>query len=172
MKAWMMIPVMTLLSGGFGLTGAQGGIRGRPAADRRRSARSAEVERKLRSIIIPEIDFRQAHIEDVVEFLVAVSRELDPEGRGVNIILKLNGPSAREAEKRQPQGPITFRASHLPAGEALASVARAAGLRHRIQDGVVMVLGPEAADGEIVQRVYNVLPTIVDRIEEVGRDLP
>ena len=52
-----------------------------------------KIEIKLRNIIIPSINFRDANLDDVVDFLVIQSREndseeTDPDKRGVNIVLK------------------------------------------------------------------------------------
>ncbi len=47
------------------------------------------ITKKLNDIIIPQLEFVDANITDVVTFLVTTSREIDPEGKGVNIILKL-----------------------------------------------------------------------------------
>ncbi|HMO50487.1 MAG TPA: hypothetical protein PKE26_01445 [Kiritimatiellia bacterium] len=61
------------------------------------------LQRKMESIIIPSIEFRQANITDVVNFLVDASVAGDPDGIGVNIILKLasdgGGASAAPAPR-------------------------------------------------------------------------
>jgi general secretion pathway protein D len=50
-----------------------------------------KLQGKMEDIVIPFIEFRQANIADVVNFLVDASVAGDPEGVGVNIILKLGG---------------------------------------------------------------------------------
>ncbi|MGA1531379.1 MAG: hypothetical protein ACO398_11635, partial [Kiritimatiellia bacterium] len=50
-----------------------------------------KLQGKMEDIVIPFIEFRQANITDVVTFLVDASVAGDPEGVGVNIILKLGG---------------------------------------------------------------------------------
>lgn len=51
-----------------------------------------KLREKMSSIMIPSIEFRQANIRDVVNFLVDASLAGDPDGVGVNIILNLNQP--------------------------------------------------------------------------------
>ena len=52
-----------------------------------------EVIQRMRNIIIPSLEFRNANIIDVVERLRLESERADPEGLGVNIVLKLDtGP--------------------------------------------------------------------------------
>lgn len=54
---------------------------------------SALLQDKMEELIIPLLEFRQANISDVVNELVKMSVDSDPEGEGVNIILNL-GASA------------------------------------------------------------------------------
>lgn len=51
-----------------------------------------KLQEKMEKIIIPSIEFRQANITDVVNFLVEASIAGDSEKAGVNIILNLNIP--------------------------------------------------------------------------------
>lgn len=51
-----------------------------------------KLQEKMEKIVIPSIEFRQANITDVVNFLVEASIAGDPEKSGVNIILNLNIP--------------------------------------------------------------------------------
>jgi general secretion pathway protein D len=51
-----------------------------------------QLQRKLETFEIPLMEFRQANITDVVNFLVDASIASDPERQGVNIVLNLNIP--------------------------------------------------------------------------------
>jgi general secretion pathway protein D len=56
------------------------------------------LNEKMAKLIIPSVEFRQANISDVVNFLVDASIAADPEKEGVNIILNLgDGGSAAAA---------------------------------------------------------------------------
>lgn len=59
----------------------------------REALRQTEILRKLNDIIIPEINYREAVVSDVITFLSEESRRLDPEKAGVNIVLS-SGVSA------------------------------------------------------------------------------
>jgi len=54
-----------------------------------RRADTRKIQRKLDEIIIPRIDFEEATIPQVIAFLQKRSKQLDPDGEGVNIILYL-----------------------------------------------------------------------------------
>ncbi len=79
----------------------------------------------MRRIIIPEVDFRQASIQEVVAFLVEAARRHDPDGKGVNIVLRENGPTAR----------VNARATSLSLHESLRIVAELTGLQVRVVRG-------------------------------------
>lgn len=48
------------------------------------------INKKLNGIILPRVDFRESTVREAIEFLVQKSKQLDPEGAGVNIVLKLD----------------------------------------------------------------------------------
>lgn len=73
-----------------GETVAPQAIINRGAVETQTSAQ--KLQEKMEKIIIPSIEFRQANITDVVNFLVEASIAGDPEKTGVNIILNLNIP--------------------------------------------------------------------------------
>jgi general secretion pathway protein D len=153
-----------------------------------------EILSKMEKIKIPEIDFRQANINDVVAFLQTASVEFDEsesesEKKGVNIILNLGvaPPAAAPAsDKGEPfpeaaapaSGPtevplITFSARYITLLEALKIVTSVANLKYRIEDTVVMIVPINWPEGKIVNRMYDVLATVNDRIAtlapEVGK---
>ena len=51
----------------------------------------ALVEARMKTIVFQELDFRSISFTDAVEYLRLQSRELDPHGKGINIILKSEG---------------------------------------------------------------------------------
>jgi general secretion pathway protein D len=55
---------------------------------------TVKIGKKLNSIIIPKIDFRDSTVRETIEFLVKKSKELDDEKEGVNIVLKIEGGAA------------------------------------------------------------------------------
>ena len=75
------------------------------------------ITRKLQSIIIPNIEFRQTTLNDAVEFLRQEARRLDTQSpedeRGINIFLKLPSSGPRAAA---PAAPTEAGIPGLPAG--------------------------------------------------------
>ncbi|MCX7590627.1 MAG: hypothetical protein N2255_03260 [Kiritimatiellae bacterium] len=138
------------------------------------------VARKLQEIVIPELECKQADIRVVLRLLADLSRELDPEKRGVNIVCGVGCAVAREASQGDPRGGLpdiqpdlplaTFSARHISLGDALKIVCQLGGLKYRIEGSVVLVLPRNAPDGPIIVRWYNVLPVIEEKIEALTRE--
>jgi hypothetical protein len=47
------------------------------------------IVKKVNGIVIPKVEFRNVTVSEAIEFLRQKSRQLDPDGTGVNIVLKL-----------------------------------------------------------------------------------
>jgi hypothetical protein len=98
------------------------------------TVRAVSVATKLNSTIIPEIDFRQADIRDIVVFLSEASRQYDSthlpkDLRGVNIVLMdVNNTSK-----------LTLSLRNVSLKSVLALVAEAAGLSIDVQGEAVLL---------------------------------
>lgn len=85
-----------------------------PAAAQNRGAvetktSAQKLQEKMEQIIIPSIEFRQANITDVVNFLVEASISGDKvDGTGVNIILNLNTPGGEAMAAPAPAPAATM----------------------------------------------------------------
>ncbi len=150
-----------------------------------------KILEKMRSITIPEIDFRQANITDVVTFLSEASREFDrqdipPEERGVNIVLNLGGVAdapagpatiddpwaaavATPAASSGSVPPLTINARFLTLLSALDMIMDLADLKYRVRDNVVLIMEANRPDGQLIHRMYNVLPSIQERVAQISQ---
>ncbi|MEQ1839851.1 MAG: M56 family metallopeptidase [Verrucomicrobiales bacterium] len=91
---------------------------------------SAE-ESRISRIVIPKMEFREADLTNVIEFLQARSMEVDPEKEGVNFRLSLN-PKRITAK-------ISLNLTNVPLNQAVRYVAELAGLKVRYaEDGVLL----------------------------------
>ena len=113
----------------------EGGIvtLGRVALTIRRESKPMALKQRMERTVIPEMDFRQAHIADIVDFLRAMSVEYGPDKSGVNFIMK---PAVQKAAAETL---VTFRASALSLPQALDAVTGAAGLSWRIEGNIVWI---------------------------------
>jgi beta-lactamase regulating signal transducer with metallopeptidase domain len=83
-------------------------------------------------IILPKVQFHEATLAEAVEFLRIKSRELDPEKKGLNILIKPGG---------DPMAKITMQLKDVPAYEALRYVAEISGCNLTVE-GDVFVITP------------------------------
>lgn len=106
------------------------------------TVRTVSVATKLNSTIIPEIDFRQADLRDIVAFLSEASRQYDSTNlpkdlRGVNIVLMdVNNPSK-----------LTLSLRNVSLRSVLTLVGEAAGLSVDIQGEAVVLRKLPAPNG-------------------------
>ena len=153
---------------------------------------------KMEKIIIDEIEFRQANIHDVVQFLNKASvegdkQESDPTKKGVNIILNLNpsgtgapaapaapagsgdlfGPADGGAGKPGGQQyEITFQARYISLLSALKIITSVAGLRYRVDGNIVMIVPSDYDPAQVEVRMYPVEPTFFERVKETAAAMP
>jgi general secretion pathway protein D len=153
--------------------------------------KKVRIAEKMKSIIIPELNFRQANIVDVIDFLQRASIDYDTsdspqEEKGVNIILNLGADAEPVATTSEPdpfsipttavadssgQQSITFSSRYISLLEALNIVTEISKLKYRIDGSVVMIVPADAPDGKIIVKTYDVLPSVEDKIPSVGNEL-
>ncbi len=152
----------------------------------RDALRQESIIKKLNEIVIPEVNYREAVVSDVITFLSDESRTLDPEKVGVNIVLSSSmagpspktaptpataAPTARGAEATTTEAPqgeapesfgqkITLSLRNVPLIDALKYVTTLAGLKYRIESSAVIILPLDAPEGEMVTRSYPVTPGV------------
>jgi len=101
------------------------------------SAETANEQAKASKIIIPKVEFRDATVEEAVNWLRAKSRELDPEKKGVEIILGAGTEKIKEAR-------ITLSLTDIPVNEFVKYIAEAANME-MIWVGKVIVIRSKPA---------------------------
>ena len=106
------------------------------------------IARKLREIVIPNVSFGDTPLEVAVHFLQGRSRELDPEKKGVNILVApLRGvtpsdSSAEEISDEKNKGPLVKELflTDVPLGEVLKLVCESTGTRYEIDGQGIKVV--------------------------------
>jgi general secretion pathway protein D len=156
-------------------------------------SRQQKLVAKMSSLVIPALDFRQANIVDVINFLREASQASDVDGVGVNILLKLpDGASTASATPDTGADPWatpsageagaettgTAPSSSIPAitlslrkvtlMAAIKYVTEVAGLKYRIEDAAVIIYPAGFVVEAIITRLYPVMPTILDVVGEAS----
>ncbi len=91
------------------------------------------LEKKLQTIIVPHIEFEDIDLRDALQKVSALSKELSPDGRKVNILL-MPPPDKREAKI-----PISISLDKVPLGEVIRYCAMLGGLAVTIEPHAVVL---------------------------------
>ena len=114
------------------------------------------VSQKLQSLVIKDVDFTDATIDDAVSFLTAKSREVDSEGSGISFIVK-NEKARTEAK------PFSLRLSNVPIGEVLRYICNIAGVKYKAEEFAVFIVPlSDGDDAVMVTREFPVKETFFD----------
>ena len=117
-------------------------------------ATAATIDQKLETIVFAEIAFEKAEMKGVLAYLRQEAKRRDPEGKGVNFLLKLDQrPDAAWRTKE-----ITLELTNIPLGAVLRYVCMAAGLHCKTDDRVVMIGDHTMPPGKMGTRSYNLRP--------------
>ena len=100
----------------------------------------------MRRIVIPQIEFRQAHIMDVLDFLTEASRTGDHDQIGVNFVPLNLGTGNARSEDIVPT--ITLNLRRVRLFDAVRYVTEVAGLRFRAEDNAVVVYRATAEEDQ------------------------
>ena len=123
------------------------------------------LEQKMRSLMLPKVEFREASITDVVTFLNDTSRELDPAKKGVNFVLKL--PAGQTGENAPK---ITLNLRQVPLYDLLRYTTDIAGLSFRAEQNAVVIAPPGMLPtGQMVTRGYRISPAALPLLLPQGQ---
>jgi Ca-activated chloride channel family protein len=141
--------------------------------------------RKMKTITIPEIDFRIANIKDIAYFFKEASREYGPaeakDGKVLDFVVKGLPGEQQQGQARTPDDPfapvgsqsadangsppITFSARYINLYEAAKIIADVAGLKMRVSDNQVVFQPLNAPECDMVTRSYDVTGTLAAKIK-------
>jgi hypothetical protein len=93
------------------------------------------MEQKLAHTVIPQIDFRQANVRDVIEFLRQASEDYSPfkdaKHKSVNFVTKI--------DDAEDVGTITFKAQRISLRDTLNAITSVANLEYELRDNWVLI---------------------------------
>ena len=151
------------------------------------------TRQKLQKLIIPQIEFKQANIADVLEYLSKSSVEVDTEEKtGVNIILKLPASAAAPADPNATPAPaapapdagaapaasgsgtqpITLTLRRVNLLDAIKYITDIAGLSYRVDKNVVFVTPRGVDPSLLITHMYPVSQALINSISEKASAAP
>jgi len=111
------------------------------------------MEDKLKSIFIDVVDFDDATLDEVVEYLTIKSSQLDESGGGVNFVLKLD-PDDQLARNAN----VNLKLRNIPIGEVIRYVTRDTGTRFNVDAFAVSIVSKNAATQKLATKTFRVPP--------------
>lgn len=113
-----------------------------------------KIVQKLRTMIVPKVDFAGASLEEVVEFLRVRSRDLDPTGKGVDFVLNLP-PETSGAT-------IDLAVTNMPMEEVVRYCADKVGAAFKVDEFAVKFVSLTESSTEFFVRTYRVPPGFIE----------
>ncbi len=128
----------------------------------------ADITRKLQSIVIDKVNFDKLDIATVIQFLTQKSKELDPEHKGINFVLRITsdtppaaattptGPAptpaeaaaaAAAAQSKEIHREVSITLENVPLADILGYIVQQTNLQYSVEDYAVY-LRPSIDEGE------------------------
>lgn len=121
------------------------------------ASNSNEISDRLRSIIVPEVEFTDESLTGVAEYLTRISRDLDPSGVGVNFVLQIGEQDAALRDL-----PVNLILRSVPLGEVVRFVTEATGTKFRVEQFAVVITSLNSASTELVTKSFYVPPDFLN----------
>jgi len=154
------------------------------------NAGEASIASKLNTIVIPEISLNNSTVEEAVEFIRLRSVELDPEGTGINFVVRTPKVVGEDGADLGDGGDLGAADDALGAGAnpnailikqlnlknvplrvALQYICEEANLRYKVDEFAVTLLSTkDEGEADIVQRRWTVPPTFETFLNTTGGD--
>lgn len=131
------------------------------------SPRDAVIQ-AMQRIVLPEVEFRQTSIQDVIAFLGKASREQDPAKQGVNLILVPSVGGAPAPDARPVFTNVNLSARNVSLYSLIKTVRQVTGFKVCVDGAGVRFMLPDEPESEILHRQFRVEPTYIERIGEGG----
>lgn len=120
-----------------------------------------KMEQKLRNLKLPKVEFAAASLDEVVEYLRITSKDVDPEGRGIDFIVNTD-----EATRGKT---LTLSLLDTPVEQILRYAVDLVGASFRVDQHAVIVTSLSERSTSLISRSYVVPP---DFIQAAAVDTP
>lgn len=118
---------------------------------------------KLKTLIVPKVEFKATPLEQAVAFMRQRSKELDPTGEGINLLLQLQpvppaapaAPTAAEATP-PPKAVITLALTNVSLWDLVRYVAIEAGIKYRIERNAALLFTGKIDMGDMETRTFPI----------------
>jgi hypothetical protein len=114
-----------------------------------------DMQAKLRRIVIDHLEFEEVSLPVVIEHLKARAKALDPDGRGINVMLL---PPKDEAE---PIPTVTLAVDEMPLDDLIRYICLAIDYQYKFERHAVVIAPKSRALDTMETRSFPVAPDTV-----------
>ncbi len=113
-----------------------------------------ELTRRMRDLVLNQVAFSGASLDETIEYLRVRSRDLDPTGKGIDFVVDVS----TEVRAR----PITLSLTDVPFDEVLRYITEMAGASYRVEEQAVRVISLSSDTATIISKTYRVPPSFIE----------
>lgn len=130
------------------------------ASSRMAGGDKESIQQKLRTLIVPLVDFDSVSMAEVVEFLRIRSRDLDPAKKGVGFVL--------HASPELQGKTLTLQMSSVPLEEVLRQAVQLVGAAYRVDEHAVIITSLADRQEALISRQYRLPPDFLQTTPVAG----
>lgn len=116
-----------------------------------------QIDRKLRQLVLPRVEFAGASLDEVLEYFRVSSRNVDPEGKGISFVVNVD-----DATKNRT---LVLSLQNLPMEELLRYVTQMTGTSYRVDDHAVIITSLTEKSTNLITAKYRVPPDFIQTAE-------
>lgn len=113
----------------------------------------ADIENRLRRLIVPRVAFEGAEIDEVASFLRAQVGQLEPGRTPINFIPRI--------EANTPKSDVSLSLENVPMYDVVKYAAQVANLKFRIEEYAVLFLPLTETGDQLISREYRLQPSFL-----------
>ena len=150
--------------------------------------KETKLQRKLRTIVIDHIEVEDVSVEALLQLIRIRAKDLDPQKKGINIMLLLNPPKKKaKARKKKSkknddleiiaeasgeitdkgQKTVTLMFNDLALGKALRQICIAANLRYKVEKYAVVIASKDFPMDAMETRIYPIEKSAVSELKTI-----
>ena len=128
---------------------------------------------KKLELVIPKVNYVNASVESVVSNIKRVTKLLDPDGVGLNIVLKISKDLGEDAslidDEESVASGVNLEFDQIPVEELLKYFCDQAGLKFRVEEYAIVITEKGAETSfDMTTKFYPVAPNFQDAIDGTG----
>ena len=112
-----------------------------------------QLIQKIRTLVVPKVQFTDASLDEVIDYLRVTARNIDPQGRGVDFIVNL------EQDARNKKQSLDL--ANIPLEELIRYVTEKVGAVYKVEPNAVVIGSLTERSTTLTTKTYKVPPDFI-----------